>query len=57
MALDPGLLEVLACPTCKKAVEPSEDGDWLICRECRVKYEIAEDIPIMLPSEAHPLED
>ena len=57
MALDPELLEILACPQCKQPVEASEDQKWLICRQCRLRYQVKDDIPIMLVDEAQPLED
>ena len=56
MALSPELLEILACPQCKEPVEPSADQAWLICRKCRLRYEVKDDIPIMLVDEAQPLE-
>ncbi len=53
MALDPKLLEILACPVCKTAVVPTADGRGLLCRSCRRRYPIAEgDIPVMLVEEA-----
>jgi len=57
MALDPELLEILACPQCKQPVEASPDQSWLICRQCRLRYQVKDDIPIMLVDEAQPLED
>ncbi len=52
MALDPKLLEILACPRCKTAVEPTADGTGLVCRSCRLRYPVVDDIPIMLVDEA-----
>ena len=57
MALSPELLEILACPQCKEPVEPSPDQAWLLCRKCRLRYEVRDDIPIMLVDEAQALED
>jgi hypothetical protein len=57
MALSPELLAILACPQCKKPVEPTPDQAWLLCRHCRLRYEVRDDIPIMLVDEARPLED
>ena len=51
------LLDILACPRCKVKVTLSEDGTWLICEDCAVKYPIEEDIPIMLVERAVPIED
>jgi uncharacterized protein YbaR (Trm112 family) len=50
MALDPALLEILACPECKVRVEL--DGDHLICVHCGRQYRIENNIPIMLTDEA-----
>ena len=51
------LLDILACPKCKGAVELNDTSDGLICRACRLVYEIKDDIPIMLIDEARPLAD
>ena len=51
------LLDILACPRCKEKVILSEDGVWLICESCTVKYPVEEDIPIMLVERAIPLDD
>lgn len=56
MTLRPDLLEILACPQCKQSVELSSDGAWLVCAACGVRYPVQDDIPIMLPEEAQPLE-
>ncbi|HYS77549.1 MAG TPA: Trm112 family protein [Candidatus Dormibacteraeota bacterium] len=52
MAVDPRLLEILACPLCKTAVTITADGAGLVCRSCRRRYPIVDDIPIMLVEEA-----
>lgn len=58
--VDKELLEILACPKCKKPVreEPPAVGEdvqaWLVCANCAVGYPIREDIPIMLIDEAVP---
>jgi len=49
------LLEILACPKCKGDVKLDKKGRALICRTCRLAYEIREGIPIMLIDEAKPL--
>jgi len=53
--LDPKLLEILACPTCRGPVEPDQQHHWLNCRACAVRYRIDGDIPIMLAEEAEPV--
>jgi len=57
MALDEKLLEILVCPKCKGELEHVVDGDTeaLICHACRLRYEVEDDIPIMLIDEAKPL--
>ncbi len=57
MAIDKQLLDILACPKCKGGLELTEAGDGLICRACRLEYEIKDDIPIMLIDEAKSLDD
>lgn len=52
MALSEELLAVLACPVCKGGVRIAEDGSGLICPECRLKYPIRDEIPVMLVDEA-----
>lgn len=52
MALDPELLEILACPVCKVGVELTEDSQGLECEQCGRVYPIRDDIPVMLVDEA-----
>ena len=58
MALDARLLEILACPDEKGPLyyfEPAvsgTDGGFLFCPACRRRYEIRDDIPVMLIDEA-----
>ncbi|MDD5091469.1 MAG: Trm112 family protein [Candidatus Wallbacteria bacterium] len=46
------LLEILACPICKKDVEYLPDKEQLLCHNCRKKYPVRNGIPVMLPEEA-----
>jgi hypothetical protein len=55
MPISKELLEILACPQCKGDIRLNEKGDGLICDQCRLLYEIKDDIPIMLIDEAKPL--
>ena len=57
MAIAKELLDILACPKCKKSVELNKAGDGLVCNSCRLVFEIRDDIPIMLVDEAKPLKD
>jgi uncharacterized protein YbaR (Trm112 family) len=52
MPVDPGLLEILVCPACKKPVRLVNDGAGLKCDGCRRVYPIKDDIPVMLIDEA-----
>ncbi|MFH2044727.1 MAG: Trm112 family protein [Pseudomonadota bacterium] len=55
MAISKELLEILACPKCKGDINLTDAGDGLICENCKLVYEIRDDIPIMLIDEAKPL--
>src|SRR2546429_572834 len=48
------LLEVLACPKCKRKVQVSEDGSALTCETDRLRYPVVDGIPVMLVEEAQP---
>jgi len=52
MAIDPQLLEILACPVCKVSVTLTGDKKGLRCGKCFRIYPIQDDIPIMLVEEA-----
>ena len=52
MAVDPELLEILACPECKTPVTLVHDGTGLKCGRCRRVYPVKDDIPVMLIDEA-----
>jgi len=56
MAISQELLDILACPKCKGDIYLNETKDGLICDNCKLLYEIKDDIPIMLIDEAKPLE-
>ena len=50
--LDPGLLEIMACPECKSPV--AQEGAWIVCQRptCARRYPIRDGIPVMLLEEA-----
>jgi uncharacterized protein YbaR (Trm112 family) len=52
MAISKELLDILACPKCKGNIYLNETGNGLICDQCKLLYEIKDDIPIMLIDEA-----
>ncbi|HEX9639431.1 MAG TPA: Trm112 family protein [Acidobacteriota bacterium] len=49
-AIDPDLLEILACPLGKTPVKL--EGDYLVCTQCGLRYPIRDGIPVMLIDEA-----
>jgi len=57
MTLNKDLLDILACPKCKGDIHLNDAGDGLICDACRLRYEIRDDIPIMLIEEARSLDE
>jgi uncharacterized protein YbaR (Trm112 family) len=57
MALDPKLLEILACPEDKGPLLYFEDEQVLYNPRLKRKYEIRDDIPIMLIDEAVAADD
>ncbi len=50
------LLDILACPKCKGKVVLNEDETYLICHNCKLKYPIENDIPIMLIDRAEKMD-
>jgi uncharacterized protein YbaR (Trm112 family) len=57
MALDPQLLEILACPEDKGPLLYFADEDTLYNPRLKRRYAIREDIPIMLIDEAETVAD
>ena len=54
--LDKELLEILVCPACKGDLEYDRENQKLICHACKLRYNIKDDIPIMLIDEAETFE-
>jgi len=50
------LLDILACPKCKEKVIINDEGSFLVCEKCHVRYPIEDDIPIMLIDRAEKLD-
>lgn len=50
--MDPKLLEILVCPVCKGPLEHRKAEKELVCKPCRLAYEIRDGIPVMLADEA-----
>jgi len=57
MALSPTLLEILACPEDKGPLLYFEDENALYNPRLKRRYDIREDIPIMLIDEADDVDD
>ena len=57
MALDPKLLEILACPEDKGSLLYFEDESALYNPRLKRRYEIRDDIPVMLVDEASTVDD
>jgi uncharacterized protein len=54
-AIDPKLLELLACPLTKGPLKWNSATSELISKAARLAYPVRDGIPIMLPSEARTL--
>jgi len=57
VAINPELLKILVCPACRKKIEMADNGQFLFCGNCRLRFPIQDDIPVMLLDQARPLED
>ena len=57
MALDPKLLEILACPEDKGSLLYFESEQALYNPRLKRRYEIRDDIPVMLVDEATTVDD
>ena len=53
---DPKLLELLVCPLTKTALRYDRNANELVSEAARLAFPIRDGIPIMLPSEARPLD-
>lgn len=53
MTFDPNsLLEILVCPKCKTKLVYEENAFYCTAGGCRLKYDVRDEIPIMLIDEA-----
>ena len=57
MALDPQLLEILACPEDKGPLYYLQDEDALYNPRLKRRYDVRDDIPVMLIDEATTVDD
>ena len=46
------LLSILACPVCKGELSLFDEGRYLLCRPCGLRFPVREDIPVLLVDEA-----
>jgi uncharacterized protein YbaR (Trm112 family) len=53
--MDAKLLDILVCPLCKGPLIYRKAEKELICKPCRLAYQIKDDIPVMLEEEARKL--
>jgi uncharacterized protein YbaR (Trm112 family) len=53
--MDAKLLDILVCPVCKGPLQYKKAEQELICKPCRVAYQIKDGIPVMLEDEARKL--
>ena len=56
MSFNKELLEILACPQCKGELTLTPEENGLVCRACKLKYPIRDDVPVMMVDEAEPIE-
>ena len=57
MDVDPRMLELLVCPLTKSPLTYDRTRHELVSRPARLAYPVRGGIPILLPSEARPVDD
>lgn len=50
------LLDLLVCPKCKGELRYEASPESLVCERDRLRYEVRDNIPILLVDEAKPLD-
>ncbi len=55
--MDSKLLEILVCPICKGPLHYKKNEQELLCKPCRLGFQIKDGIPVMLEGEARKLSD
>jgi uncharacterized protein len=55
MALNPELIDILACPKCKGSLDLRPDESAFECGVCKLVYAVVDDIPNFILEEAKPL--
>ena len=54
--IEPWLLELLVCPRCKGELRYEASPESLVCERDGLRYEVRDNIPILLIDEAKPLD-
>lgn len=49
------LLQILVCPICKGSLDYQKEQQELICKADKLAFPIKDGVPIMLESEARPI--
>ena len=57
MSLDQKLLDILVCPESKDPLVYFEEEGFLFCPTSKLKYEVRDDIPVMLIDEAERVDE
>ncbi|MGI9356557.1 MAG: Trm112 family protein [Rhizobiaceae bacterium] len=55
--LDPRMLEILVCPKSLGNLQYDEEAQELVSKKAKLAYPVRDGVPIMLISEARPLDD
>lgn len=54
--MDSKLLDILVCPVCKGPLQYDKPASELLCKRCALAYAIVDGIPVLIESEARPLQ-
>ncbi len=54
--IEPWLLEILVCPVCKGPLRYDREPESLVCERDRLRFEVRDNIPILLIDEATSLD-
>jgi len=55
MALNPELIDILACPKCKGSLTLRPDESAFECAKCKLAYPVVDDIPNFIIEDAQPV--
>ena len=48
MALEPQLLDLIACPHCKQSLQEIEEAQFLLCASCKARFPVHHGVPVLL---------